>query len=1348
MKTVKIMAAALTACACASGWGATNYVDRAAGVDAAGRGGRETPFQSIQFAVEQAASGDTISVAPGVYDNGWGVDADGYTNRVYISGKTLIIRASGAREDTVVVGAKDPNDPYGNGSGIGPAAVRCVRTNLATGKYVIFEGLTFRGGACHSNTNGVMPGYAGGVCANGKKTYLVGCVLRDCTGQRGGAMYYGTMIRCLVTGCKAVTKADTSYRGDAVNCLVVENNGAQSQFVQSSVVNCTVDNVPTALAAETESKIYNTCAVGIGNIVGDSTSTAAGYVKARNSVFTLERFMKNGYATVRDCEACVTNATLQQSVAPLFTDYRLLPGAEALNVGDPAWLAEMESGLPEGIDLFRDYDGKPIPRTGKIHAGAIQTVADAPEGGLVVFSSKIAMRGGATSKISYTYAYATNYPVQWHIRAADDTKRTYCYSIDNYSALGYLGSKRYPEMDGEDGLWIMPPPAGVVMTNSVSYAKQVVYADPTASAEGADGTVDHPYPTLAAAYEKAAKSTPAIVQAAAGEYRSGSRESGGMANRLAITAEVLVRGAGAGRSFIFGEIDTTSEDRSEDGRGDNAMRCCYIDGGCVQGFTLAEGRSKYKAGSTLDVAETRGGGVLNASAGYLADCTITNCSAYRGGGVMYGRIFRCRITDCVSGNGVVRYGDLFACQIDGNARSEATLLGSNSKAYNCTVVTCSDCDAYGGTAAYNCICAVRSDVAAHGTVASAAVVPGSVMWRFAHYYRAEQDYSREDPCFVSETDDLRLLSSSSAIGCGTADDLWLHYSSDLEGNPMLFKNGRPTAGARQKPVQAVVVKKAVATDVLDKADGTYALAPGATFTVRASDTTRHVVALLVGEDDPPTRVEGDTWSFTAPAADETPAAPALATISSVYSTNWYVNANRPDDSGTGFTPETAKKTFKAVFENCDVRAYDCVHAAEGVYRDGEMDKDPVTFTRVVVKENVTVVADGDVEKTIIQGRASTLDPDAVGRGTNAVRCAFLTTGSVLKGFTITGGRTAGDGASNMANNGGGVYSESAQSLVVDCIISNNAASRGGGCHYGRYVNCRFFDNWALKNRAAASQAYLYGCVFDHNRGVNATQNCFAQINCTYGTDNLKEDGVTSTPGCSMPYGPVYNCLFLGTYEGASGSSMFVASSCVFDEKNKKSTAGAYEYTNCTFVARESLALDADYRPLAGCAAIDAGSNALAQAVGYWPDVDLGGSQRVYNGRIDCGAQEYDWREAFGRTMQGTVTVATPDVTLVDGRLNVTNRLETVLAGRSQGGRPVRYGVDVAVTGTGTLKVLLNGEDYQSFVAADGATGCSFKNALAENAVTFVYEPGADETDACGARVGPFWTPGGLLFVVR
>jgi len=91
-----------------------------------------------------------------------------------------------------------------------------------------------------------------------------------------------------------------------------------------------------------------------------------------------------------------------------------------------------------------------------------------------------------------------------------------------------------------------------------------------------------------------------------------------------------------------------------------------------------------------------------------------------------------------------------------------------------------------------------------------------------------------------------------------------------------------------------------------------------------------------------------------------------------------------------------------------------------------------------------------------------------------------------------------------------------------------------------------------------------------------------------------------------------------------------------------------------------MAFGANYRPLAGSVAIDAGSwDNYALITNYLKNagvesLDLFGGQRVYNGTIDVGCGEYNWCDDFTRVL------ATRGLTVVDASDNVTTNLSAGL----------------------------------------------------------------------------------------
>src|SRR5262249_11165090 len=91
--------------------------------------------------------------------------------------------------------------------------------------------------------------------------------------------------------------------------------------------------------------------------------------------------------------------------------------------------------------------------------------------------------------------------------------------------------------------------------------------------------------------------------------------------------------------------------------------------------------------------------------------------------------------------------------------------------------------------------------------------------------------------------------------------------------------------------------------------------------------------------------------------------------------------------------------------------------------------------------------------TIIQGYQV---PDQT-NGDSAVRCAYLTNGATLIGFTLQGGATR----TNAPSFGGGVVCESSQAVLSNCVITGNSAAWwGGGASKGTLLNCTISSNIA------------------------------------------------------------------------------------------------------------------------------------------------------------------------------------------------------------------------------------------------------------------------------------------------
>ena len=150
-----------------------------------------------------------------------------------------------------------------------------------------------------------------------------------------------------------------------------------------------------------------------------------------------------------------------------------------------------------------------------------------------------------------------------------------------------------------------------------------------------------------------------------------------------------------------------------------------------------------------------------------------------------------------------------------------------------------------------------------------------------------------------------------------------------------------------------------------------------------------------------------------------------------------------------------------------------------------------------------------------------------------MRCAWLTNNAALIGFTLQSGatRTTGDSFSGgPLESGGGVWCVSTNSLVSNCVLSNNSAIYGGGFSYGTLDNCWVTFNLAVYGGGAYS-ATLNNCTVVNNFTTTSFSNRGA------GTYNgITRNSIVVGNFDNYPFG-----FTLDNYAAAFGSAQYVYS---------------------------------------------------------------------------------------------------------------------------------------------------------------------------------------------------------------
>lgn len=1296
----------------------------------------ETAFHTLREGIGAVDPGGTIIVYPGVYGEDEGVTvAGGHNNRVFID-KPLTLESVGGKEVTHIVGQKDPDTLHVTGLyGIGPNAIRCILVDSNTNAVTI-KGFTLRDGASGSGSD-TAANWGGGISVNASSavigptfaynTTLVDCTVRDCVGTRGGGSRKVRAVRTLYDNCACFNGSGVK-NGAAVRdgqfywCVFRDcHPNSVSALYDATAVNCTIVGCEGQVFQNNGSAgcdVYNTYVALNGGAIGQAGIRLYSSVTRTNT------------STVDYDAYCKTDSDDYQLMAPALCDFRPIAGGDLDGTANADHLAL----IPEEY-RDRDFLGRTVAAGSTLHVGAVQTTSS-PAGGRIDIAGADGTNvtvtlDGIPVHFSGEYAHAATWPTQYVATAtAADDRELWGW---NEASSGLV---KYPDLTNTRALF-MPPSTGS-LAYQPSFANYVYYVSPSGNDDN-DGLSDKsPFATLQKAQDVAqtkgaSENVRTLVHALEGTYAHGGYQYLDSTNRLTVRCSVRFLGAGPGKSIIKGMADPVGA-TTHSWCGASAVRCVAARSdmnSAIQGFTLADGHTSLHSDREYAQSETvggngngiRGGGFYGmGEKACLIDCVVTNCAGARGGGAFGGRLVRCHFVDCEvmansGGSGIVREGKAWACTFF-NVRDKSTaVLHTNAKYFHCSLslddTNTANLNDPNNVRVYNSLCQVRPFVG-NGTVYFGCLADDTV--KFAD----------------SRAGDMRITAFSGAMGAGVATDD-ADYAAlcdwSMDGVRPLYVNGLPTAGAYQDPVRVFAFADAYDTTLADA----YYIAAGES--VEISPTAygrRNPLGLMVDgafHEGTSVTLSGADWPL--PCARTIP-------VSFVYSTNWYVNASKPDDSGDGFTEETAKKTLEGIM-SADVRSGDVVHASAGVYQDGYMvqtnwysrqssDKELLVRSRVVVPNGVTLKGAGR-EVTFIKGQwDGSVGDETMGCGDNAIRCVCLYDGALLDGFTLVDGATRGGNIGSDNNVGGGVIAKRADlagaPMIRDCTITNCTASCGGAGFGGIYVNCRIVGNRAWNN-GTLRECGAVNCWFDGNRSAQLVGYSYGDIvNCTFTADNRAPTGqmVQQPAMANMQGGVVANCVFLGTVRHALragyhnrfavGASYTIAlEGEEYDVDNVVAEAGRLEFGE-------------DGAPVIGsCIAVD-GADATFYPSGLAGDCDCLGRQRVWNGRMDIGAVEADWRPVYARDLRPsrlTVDEASPDVVETAAkavRLADGAQLKASLPASSSGAK--RHFISVRVFGTGTLTITANDATVWTVVAADGDRRIQFMRAGEESQLGFDF----------------------------
>lgn len=759
---------------------------------------------------------------------------------------------------------------------------------------------------------------------------------------------------------------------------------------------------------------------------------------------------------------------------------------------------------------------------------------------------------------------------------------------------------------------------------------------------------------------------------------------------------------------------TSWDNRSSEAADSGAMRCLSLGNWTlVKGVTLRDGRASGKGGCCT------GGG----TGGFIVDCILTENYIAKdssskngyGGALTSGAIpVRCLfLRNASAANGTAIHSvSAWNCVFD--PVDVTGYLAYKSTTYNCTYVSASS-NREGSLV--NCL------------------------YKGNNYEADIADNCLQDKSLILDSG-YTPQSGSTAIDYGDDDSYLNAFPTsalvadqkylDFHGNPRFV--GTIDAGAVERQGFSALVNVTDANNgltVVGLVPGVSTpIDPGVTSVTisRNNSTSKHCEGI---------EVNGEFFSFTGEDADvsythvfngtESETLNVVAVYSSAN--QWYV-ATTGDDANAGDTPYRAKRTLAGAMEIANLAANDVVHVAEGTYDSGEM-WDGTCSNRLYVTKAIGIVADGAKERTIIMGKPDDEATEAERRCTiRSVRCVALSNRyAYLKGFTITGGRA-------IAGAGGVYNTADIRAALVDCIITNNAANnstglgpKAGGVQNMVCIGC-YLDNNFLNGGAAGTGG---SAGFDSS-----------YINCRIASGNIYSSAV------------VMNCR-LDSNLGSSDNAKATYRNCIVFQTKSYMEGKGIVFDNCLFsddVPGLVQMFDENLAPKLGTLPVDYSAGATDATTTYsdrfpsswrrFANVGYGGGQRIYNGKIDIGPVECDWRGAFAKALSGkslSVTQASANVT--------TNAIAGVTLSNGDSisiDWPVavagEHSFNLAVDGAGAASATIDGE---AVVPVEGV--CSF---VAEEAdVGKIRRISVSFTGEGSATLSRFTSPKqGLVLIIQ
>ncbi|HSU54642.1 MAG TPA: hypothetical protein VLT36_11340, partial [Candidatus Dormibacteraeota bacterium] len=523
-----------------------------------------------------------------------------------------------------------------------------------------------------------------------------------------------------------------------------------------------------------------------------------------------------------------------------------------------------------------------------------------------------------------------------------------------------------------------------------------------------------------------------------GVYGAGGKVmAGDLTNRVALDKALTVRS-------VNGRWVTVIDGGGKP-NGSQAVRCAWLtNGATLMGFTVQRGSTR-NSGDTITLQS--GGGIwCSSSAATLFNCLIiSNAAASSGIAAFQGALNNCAIVNNLPTGPSCCYSNvLINCTVAYNS----TATGINQCRCTNSIIFHNNPNYSSSTFSYSC---TTPSVGGDHNISTEPQLPDHI-----HLANGSPCKGAGTNLVIGTDIDGDPWSNPPSIGC----DEWQIAPRIISGpvlvltnNPIGFRVGGIVAG--QEPLSYQWLKDGVMVQ-----DGPfYSLSLTTNLSGNLSNPNCAGSYQLVASNSfgVITSVVAQLVVHFVDVSNSAPSAPYLS---------WATAANRIQDA-------------------VDIAgAGEAVLVTNGVYSNGGKIMGGDLSNRVVLDKPIILQSITGPTNTIIQGA---WDP-ARTNGLGSIRCAWLTNGAGLSGFTLFGGSTrAITNSVVQQRNGAGVWgSDSNVCVVANCIIATNAASdTGGGAYQVALRNCLVIGNMSLaQGTPRTAQGGLGG-----GAGLSTAQNC-------------------------------------------------------------------------------------------------------------------------------------------------------------------------------------------------------------------------------------------------------------------